>query len=139
MFVSLEKNGLHTSDECFKMALTDAISVACKALGIGADIYWERDTDKYTTGTQKKSQSKATVTRRNAPPKKELPSDVLNMPGADKVDNRVLFVNALRRGKMDMSKGRKLLDEMFGEDSRINDLTREQLIEVLTALDEMVV
>lgn len=75
----------------------------------------------------------------SAPPEKELPSDVLHMPGADKVDNRVLFANALRRGKMDMSKGRELLDEMFGEDSRINDLTHEQLIDVLTALDEMVV
>jgi hypothetical protein len=39
-FVASERNGLYTSDECFKMALTDAISVACKALGIGADVYW---------------------------------------------------------------------------------------------------
>jgi hypothetical protein len=36
-----------TSDECFKMALTDAISVACKALGIGADVYWAADRTKY--------------------------------------------------------------------------------------------
>ena len=34
-FVASERNGLYTSDECFKMALTDAISVACKALGRG--------------------------------------------------------------------------------------------------------
>ena len=46
-FVAAEKNGLYTSDECFKMALTDAISVACKALGIGANVYFERD--KYDT------------------------------------------------------------------------------------------
>ncbi len=38
-FVALEKNGLYTSDECFKMATTDALSVACKMLGIGASIY----------------------------------------------------------------------------------------------------
>jgi len=31
------------SDEGYKMALTDAISVACKALGIGADVYYEKD------------------------------------------------------------------------------------------------
>ena len=43
-----EKNGLYTSDECFKMALTDAISVACKALGFGADIYWANGRTKYT-------------------------------------------------------------------------------------------
>ncbi len=52
-FVTNEKNGLYTSDECFKMALTDAISVACKALGMGADVYWDKDSIKYSqTSTQ---------------------------------------------------------------------------------------
>lgn len=46
-FVAKEKNGHYTSDECFKMALTDAISVACKVLGFGADVYWEADRSKY--------------------------------------------------------------------------------------------
>lgn len=46
-FVTNEKNGLYTSDECYKMALTDAISVACKALGMGADVYWEKNSTKY--------------------------------------------------------------------------------------------
>ena len=36
------------SDEGYKMALTDALSVACKALGIGADIYFGADATKYT-------------------------------------------------------------------------------------------
>lgn len=39
-FVANEKNGLYTSDECFKMAYTDALSVACKSLGMAADVYW---------------------------------------------------------------------------------------------------
>ena len=39
-FIAKEKNGLYTSDECFKMAYTDALSVACKMLGMGADVYW---------------------------------------------------------------------------------------------------
>ena len=30
------------------MAYTDAISVACKALGIGADVYWQNDATNYT-------------------------------------------------------------------------------------------
>lgn len=47
-FVSLEKNGKYTNDECFKMALTDALSVACKALGFGADIYWSNGRTKYS-------------------------------------------------------------------------------------------
>lgn len=47
-FVSKESGGLYTSDECFKKALTDAISVAAKAIGIGADVYWDRDKTKYS-------------------------------------------------------------------------------------------
>lgn len=50
-FVAKEKAGLYQSDECFKMALTDAISVACKALGVGADVYWDKDKTKYNTNT----------------------------------------------------------------------------------------
>lgn len=46
-FVSLESKGKYTSDECFKMALTDALSVACKALGVGADVYWSGGRTKY--------------------------------------------------------------------------------------------
>jgi len=46
-FVANEKNAPYVSDECFKMALTDAISVACKMLGIGADVYWDKDKSKY--------------------------------------------------------------------------------------------
>lgn len=47
MFISNERGGLYVSDECFKMALTDAISVACKALGMAADVYWDKDRTKY--------------------------------------------------------------------------------------------
>ena len=46
--VKTTKNGKKASDEGYKMALTDALSVACKALGIGADIYWVKDKTKYT-------------------------------------------------------------------------------------------
>ena len=47
MLVTKEKSGLYTSDECFKMATTDALSVACKNLGVGADVYFEKDRSKY--------------------------------------------------------------------------------------------
>ena len=52
MFVAKESSGLRTNDEAFKMALTDAVSVACKALGIGANVYWEKDRTKYGVVTQ---------------------------------------------------------------------------------------
>jgi DNA-directed RNA polymerase subunit RPC12/RpoP len=47
MFAQKETNGIYVSDECYKMALTDALSVACKALGVGADVYWQKDNTKY--------------------------------------------------------------------------------------------
>lgn len=51
-FVQKESKGVYTSDECFKMALTDAISVAAKALGVAADVYWAQDRTKYEPAPQ---------------------------------------------------------------------------------------
>jgi len=67
-FVEKNKNGLYTSDECFKMAYTDALSVACKALGIGADVYFNADENKYNknTGSDNKIENKTS----NIPPQK---------------------------------------------------------------------
>ena len=39
MLVTKESGGLHSSDEGYKMAVTDALSVALKMLGVAADIY----------------------------------------------------------------------------------------------------
>ena len=47
MLVSKERNGLYTDDDCYKKAQTDAISVACKALGVGGDVYMGKDPSKY--------------------------------------------------------------------------------------------
>lgn len=46
-FIAAEKTGLHMDDEAFKKALTDAISVAAKAIGVGADVYFAKDATKY--------------------------------------------------------------------------------------------
>lgn len=43
-----ERSGIYVSDECYKMAETDALSVACKKLGIGADVYFSADRTKYS-------------------------------------------------------------------------------------------
>lgn len=57
-FLSNERSGLYMSDECYKMALTDAISVACKALGVGANVYWDKDKTKYTAVEEPKQEAK---------------------------------------------------------------------------------
>lgn len=46
--IAKETSGLYNNDEAFKMALTDALSVAMKALGVGAEIYAGRwDGNRY--------------------------------------------------------------------------------------------
>jgi hypothetical protein len=37
--VEKERNGMYNNDEAYKMAVTDALSVALKSLGVAADIY----------------------------------------------------------------------------------------------------
>lgn len=57
--------GKELNDETFKMAETDAISVACKKLGIAADVYWEKDKTKYSqTDTQQQQQQQPKKTLR---------------------------------------------------------------------------
>jgi hypothetical protein len=61
MFVAKERSGLYTDDECFKKAYTDALSVACKALGVGADVYWDKDRTKYDKTQQDDDKPKSQV------------------------------------------------------------------------------
>lgn len=56
MCVSNDKTGAYTDDECYKKAYTDALSVACKALGIGADVYFAKDKTKYDVKEQPKKE-----------------------------------------------------------------------------------
>lgn len=47
-FVSKEKGGLYVSDECYKMAMSDAIGSACRMLGMSEDVYWGEGYSKYS-------------------------------------------------------------------------------------------
>lgn len=67
-FIAKEKNRLYTSDECFKMAYTDALSVACKGLGMGANVYWgdsKYDTRKKITTEEEAKNYKLTFGKFN--------------------------------------------------------------------------
>ena len=50
-FIANEKNGLYTSDECEKMAYTDALGGAMKMLGMAADVYMG-EASKYSQPAQ---------------------------------------------------------------------------------------
>ncbi len=72
-FIAKESKGLYTSDEVFKMALTDAISVACKALGFGANVYWDSDKTKYDRPVEESTRTEKAEPApvKKAEPKKE--------------------------------------------------------------------
>lgn len=60
--VAMERNGAYVNDDGFKMALTDALSVAMKALGVAADIYFEKGrTDPSTKYCMQEQQASGTV------------------------------------------------------------------------------
>lgn len=64
-FVAQRKSGPQSSDEAMKMAYTDALSIACKALGFSHDIYYQADRTKYTAAdigeTPKTAQKEASA------------------------------------------------------------------------------
>ena len=64
MLISKESGGLHTNDEAYKMAVTDALSTAMKMVGVAADIYaglWDgrkyKDAEAEKEPTQKKAEA----------------------------------------------------------------------------------
>ena len=61
------------SDEGYKMAYTDALSVACKALGIGADIWFANDKTKYTAGSDAVTPPPGAPEYKAEAPKEEAP------------------------------------------------------------------
>mgnify|MGYP003504322063 FL=1 len=51
----------YLDDDAYKKAYTDAISVAAKALGVGADVYYEKDVTKYDTAQSQSEPVQAQV------------------------------------------------------------------------------
>ena len=56
-------------DEAYKMAYTDAISIACKNLGMAADIYYSKGRTKYSSYTESSAPAQPAPT--TAPAKEE--------------------------------------------------------------------
>lgn len=81
MLVAMESKGLYSSDEAFKMAITDALSVAMKMLGVGADIYMGMADGKYADkGTiEPKSGTVGKVEGKADPTKDEIVKKILNI------------------------------------------------------------
>lgn len=126
-FVANEKNGLHTSDECFKMGLTDAISVACKSLGFAADIYFEKDKSKYQSDSD----------NADTTPQSEIPLATANKP-FKLTEKQINRLHAIRKAAgVDEDKLERLLIKHFNKNST-NDLTREEYDFICSKMEEMI-
>ena len=69
MLIEKEKAGLHSSDEAYKMAITDALGTAMQRLGVAADIYMGKwDGSKYKDEPKKEDAP-------NIEPPKETPQE----------------------------------------------------------------
>lgn len=132
MFVEGEKNGLHTSDECFKMALTDAISVACKALGVGADIYYAKDSTKYDRSkAQPSAPSPAKVNETPFPQEQSAPPE----PQQTVRQKQVAYL--LRDTKYTLETADKLAFKYYAKPT-IDDLTAAEFNELYNRLSQTV-
>lgn len=123
-FVAKETKGLYTSDECYKMAYTDALSVACKALGMGANVYW---------GDSKYSQ------KSNEPTKEEAENYVINFGKKHNGDKLVdvikednSYINYLLGGTDEYLK--KCIEILTGQ----TEPTQEDL-DLLTEFNDLVI
>lgn len=79
LFVAKESGGLRADDEAYKKAYTDALGIACKSLGVGADVWWATDRTKYSKpATPDYSQEKML-----SEPSREIPRRVDEKPADD--------------------------------------------------------
>lgn len=118
-----ESVGIYTDDECYKKAYTDALSVACKSLGIGADVYWNENT-KYTYN------------------EKELPNgtDKKQAVLSQKKTKWAQVNELIKDSGIELTQVTDWIVKKFKKNIKINDLTDEQfetLVEALTTAIEL--
>ena len=140
--IAAEKNGLYLDDEAYKKAYTDALSVACKALGIGADVYWQADRTKYSDVTEPDERQPAAIQPTKQPTKQPATVQPMQQPDAVQFDYRA----ALTQYKQ----ARNLTSEQFADlrnaciicgavqDIRSGDMTQRDWETLFRAIDEQI-
>lgn len=85
LLVQATKSGVRPSDEGYKKAYTDAISNACKMLGLGADIWYSKDPDAYDPTSKYSDKYVRPMDESKLPDKKAAPAKLAST-NADKGD-----------------------------------------------------
>ena len=150
--VAAEKSGLRIDDEAYKKAYTDAISVACKALGIGADVYFEKDVTKYSEyegESEQQDQNKAQQqAKQQQPAKQQQTAQQPNKTQPPKQPTEVQF--DYRAALTQYKQERNLTSEQFADlrnaciicgsvqDIRSSDMTQKDWEALFRAIDEQI-
>lgn len=112
-----EKNGMHVNDEAYKMCLTDAIGTALKALGVGADVYWQQG---YVYANNQAALSSQEIARQRLVEIKEI----------------------YKKLNIDADKFREIAGQLTGSGKIIGkstkDMTDEEFTQMLNAVEEFV-
>lgn len=112
----ITKDGLFsTSDEAYKGAVTDALGVACRNLGFGADTYWANDRTKYTDGEADGPQDGPQGVKKATPKQIEILSKKYIGENLEKL----LKANNITDIKdLPMSKASELISKIYGGETR---------------------
>ena len=121
------KNGLHLNDEAYKMALTDAISNACRLLGLGADVYFENDVEnKYSQVAPQASAFEQAQTVGNQQTKQAAFQKERHLPEMHKLHPQWNYsVAVIAASKESSSELRKKIESMYTiTDANFNELLK---------------
>jgi len=123
--IQAEREGLHSNDEGYKMAITDALSVALKMIGVGSSIYEGGNHDsKYE--------------KREPPKQPERPKPVfLNRDGCINVDQITALNDLLVEHRVSPSKFCEAYNGRYGAKiGTINEVTPDKFLECIDLLNK---
>jgi hypothetical protein len=128
--VSKEKYGSeyfkpHHSDECYKMALTDALSVAMKQLGVAADVYMGLSDSKYDKPAEDQP-----VSNNGAPFNEYKEESVKQMTHFQKSTLKDLLVKLEKNGSASCQKAITGIDELLGHDNVTSEFAESMIHKV---------
>ena len=129
MFVTQRKTGLQLNDEAYKSAYTDALSIACKALGFSHDIYFANDRTKYTENMYDEPVKQA--------PKQEKPQEESAAELQARIQRGITYLTKDKTADQKKDFLKNVIVPAIGQEDYRSCTDTKKLTELLTTLQEM--
>lgn len=134
MLVSIDRNGKSVNDDMYKMALTDALSVACKAIGIGADVYWADGYTKYSTP----GYGHIPTTAQNAPQQPIAPPTTDTPPQQQNLAQSAQKLLSPRKQLMQLLQARNIdVQQYMAANNLSKDTPEEEILRMIHELEQL--